>query len=179
MANPIVDDRAFQQQFEQAQATAERANQTEPRAIAAYYEPSVRMITVRLRSGASFSFPPDIAQGLADAAPPGRPCASRDYAHGRRTALGNSGHRFYRRRTTGGAIWHPKMDGEVTSTVVPGSGLNRCLLEPRYAAESADELEAMVAMAFTQCLCKRIASFGDDQAIGFSDCLLGRRQGEE
>ena len=65
----------FQQQFEQAQAAAELANRTEPRAlakppgtgIAAYYEPNDRTITVRLRSGASFRFPVDIVQGLADA----------------------------------------------------------------------------------------------------------------
>jgi hypothetical protein len=70
-----MDDRAFQQQFEQAQAAAELANLTEPRATAAYYEPNVgeasrngnRTITVRLRSGASFSFPVDIVQGLAGA----------------------------------------------------------------------------------------------------------------
>jgi hypothetical protein len=69
MANPTLDDQSFQQQFEQAQAAAELANLTEPRAlatppgtgIAAYYEPSDRAITIRLRSGASFSFPVDIA----------------------------------------------------------------------------------------------------------------------
>jgi hypothetical protein len=67
MANSTLDDQIFQQQFEQAQAAAELANLTEPRAIAAYYEPNERTITVRLRSGASFSFPVDIVQGLADA----------------------------------------------------------------------------------------------------------------
>ena len=30
MANPTLDDRTFQQQFEQAQAAAELANLTEP-----------------------------------------------------------------------------------------------------------------------------------------------------
>jgi Protein of unknown function (DUF2442) len=67
MANPTLDEQTFQQQFEQAQAAAELANLTEPRAIAAYYESSERTITVRLRSGASFSFPVDIVQGLAGA----------------------------------------------------------------------------------------------------------------
>ncbi len=67
MADLTIDDLTFQQEFEQAQATAAQANQTEPRAIAAYYEPSDRLIIIRLRSGASFSFPPDIAQGLAGA----------------------------------------------------------------------------------------------------------------
>ena len=34
MANPTLNDRTFQQQFEQAQAAAELANLTEPRALA-------------------------------------------------------------------------------------------------------------------------------------------------
>jgi Protein of unknown function (DUF2442) len=65
MANPTLDNQTFQQQFEQAQAAAQLANLTEPRAIAAYYEPTDRTIIVRLRSGANFSFPVDIVQGLA------------------------------------------------------------------------------------------------------------------
>ena len=63
----LPENQTFQQQFEQAQAAAEFANLTQPRAIAAYYEPNERIITVRLRSGASFSFPVDIVQGLASA----------------------------------------------------------------------------------------------------------------
>jgi len=47
-------------------------------------------------------------------------------------------------------------------------------------------IEAAVEMAYslrhprnTKCLCKRIASFLDDGAIGFSDCLLGWRLQDE
>ena len=69
MANPITDDRIFEQQFEQAETAAIQANQTEPRAIAAYYNSDENLIIIRLRSGAQFSFPPDIAQGLAGASP--------------------------------------------------------------------------------------------------------------
>ncbi len=69
MIKPGLDDCAFQQQFEQAQAATEQANHTEPRAIAAYYESIEGLIIIRLRSGASFSFPPNIAQGLAEASP--------------------------------------------------------------------------------------------------------------
>ena len=69
MVNPILDDLAFQQQFEQAQVAAAQANQTEPRAVSVYYEPNDHLIVVHLRSGACFSFPPDIAQGLAGASP--------------------------------------------------------------------------------------------------------------
>jgi hypothetical protein len=43
------------------------------------------------------------------------------------------------------------------------------------AAEIEYPVEAVVEMAFTKCLCKRIASFLDDEAIGFSDCLQGQR----
>ncbi len=69
MVNLIPDDRSFEQQFDQAQAAAAQANQTEPRAIAAYYNPDENLIIIRLRSGAQFSFPPDIAQGLSGASP--------------------------------------------------------------------------------------------------------------
>ena len=69
MVNPTFDDRTFQQQFEQAQAATKQANRTEPRAIAADYDSTDRLIVIRLRSGASFSFPPDIVQGLANASP--------------------------------------------------------------------------------------------------------------
>jgi hypothetical protein len=68
MANAATpEDLTFEQQFEQAQAAAMQANLTEPRAIAAEYDAAAGLVRVHLRSGASFSFPPDIAQGLAGA----------------------------------------------------------------------------------------------------------------
>jgi hypothetical protein len=77
MTNPTInvsetssaENRTFQQQFEQAQISATQANQTEPRAIAAHYAPTEHLIIIHLHSGARFSFPPDIAQGLAGANP--------------------------------------------------------------------------------------------------------------
>ena len=45
----------------------------------------------------------------------------------------------------------------------------------RRSAEIEYPLEAIVEMAFTECLCKRIASFLDEEAIGFSDCLIEQR----
>jgi hypothetical protein len=77
MANPSInvsetaspEKRTFQQQFEQAQTAAIQANQAEPRAIAAYYDPTQHLIIIHLHNGARFSFPPDIAQGLAGASP--------------------------------------------------------------------------------------------------------------
>jgi hypothetical protein len=67
MVNPAPEDVVFQQQFEQAEACAIQANLTEPRAIAAHYDLASGLIMIRLRSGAVFSFPPAIAQGLAGA----------------------------------------------------------------------------------------------------------------
>ncbi|MCU0549093.1 MAG: DUF2442 domain-containing protein [Leptolyngbya sp. Prado105] len=67
MAETAFDDQKFQQEFEQVQAAAVQANLTEPRAIAAYYDVEAELIVVKLRSGASFSFSPEIAQGLKGA----------------------------------------------------------------------------------------------------------------
>lgn len=44
-----------------------QASVTQPRAIAAEYDPETKLVRVHLRSGASFSFPPEIAEGLAGA----------------------------------------------------------------------------------------------------------------
>lgn len=68
MVEPLLEDLAFQQQFEHAQTAAIQANATGPRAISAYYDPEARLIIMQLRSGATFSFPPEVAQGLAGAA---------------------------------------------------------------------------------------------------------------
>lgn len=68
MVEPTLDNLAFQQQFDRAQAAAVEANLTEPRAIAAHYDAAAGLVMIRLQSGAIFSFPPEIAQGLAGAA---------------------------------------------------------------------------------------------------------------
>lgn len=67
MVEPALEDLEFRQQFERAQAAAIWANITEPRAIAAYYDAEAKLVIVRLQSGAIFSFPPEIAQGLCGA----------------------------------------------------------------------------------------------------------------
>ncbi|MDX2214312.1 MAG: DUF2442 domain-containing protein [Oculatellaceae cyanobacterium bins.114] len=69
MVEPSLEDLAFQQQFEEAQSAATQANLTEPRAVSAYYDSTVGLVIIRLQSGAIFSFPPEIAQGLAGAEP--------------------------------------------------------------------------------------------------------------
>ena len=43
--------------------------ETEPRAVAARYDARTRRIVVDLASGATFAFPPALAQGLCDATP--------------------------------------------------------------------------------------------------------------
>ena len=69
MVDLTTEDLAFQRQFEQAETAAIQANLTEPRAVSAYYDSDAGLIILRLRSGATCSFPPDIAQGLAAAKP--------------------------------------------------------------------------------------------------------------
>ncbi len=64
-----VDDAMLDKQIEQARKAADMANATEPRAIAAYYDATNDLVVIRLKSGAVFSFPPKIAQGLTEASP--------------------------------------------------------------------------------------------------------------
>jgi len=46
--------------------------------------------------------------------------------------------------------------------------IQRALLA--HAQETQYPLERVLEMAFTQCLCKRIAGFLDSEAITFADC---------
>ena len=52
-----------------AREAAAIANVVEPRAESAYYDESSDRIVINLKSGATFSFPPALAQGLAGASP--------------------------------------------------------------------------------------------------------------
>lgn len=63
----LLDDAQFLEQYQRAVAAANQASATEPRAVAAYYDTVNHLITLHLNSGAMFSFPPDIAQGVAGA----------------------------------------------------------------------------------------------------------------
>ncbi|MFN9176303.1 MAG: DUF2442 domain-containing protein [Synechocystis sp.] len=69
MDNSSVKEHAFANAFAKAQVAAQLANLTEPRAVSAYYDHTKHLISIQLLSGASFTFPPDIAQGLAGAKP--------------------------------------------------------------------------------------------------------------
>jgi hypothetical protein len=60
---------AFDQEYERAKRAAARADRVEPRAKSARYNRRTNRIVVELRNGASFIFPPELAQGLAGASP--------------------------------------------------------------------------------------------------------------
>lgn len=57
----------FDNEYERAVGVAKAADATEPRAVAARYDRKANRIVVDLRGGASFMFPPELAQGLAGA----------------------------------------------------------------------------------------------------------------
>lgn len=56
-------------QIEAANERGRIAYATEPRAVAARYDAKAGRIVVELASGATFGFPPALAQGLCDASP--------------------------------------------------------------------------------------------------------------
>ena len=64
-----MEDRAFDQEFERAKRAAARADRIEPRAKSARYDRRTNRIVVELRTGATFMFPAELAQGLAGASP--------------------------------------------------------------------------------------------------------------
>lgn len=64
-----MEDRAFDREYETAKRAAARADRIEPRAKSARYDRRTNRIVVELRNGASFIFPPELAQGLAGASP--------------------------------------------------------------------------------------------------------------
>jgi len=63
-----LQDSEFEAQFRQAQEYGKQVTVMETQAVEAYYDRTNRLVVVHLRSGAVFSFPPNIAQGLSDAA---------------------------------------------------------------------------------------------------------------
>jgi hypothetical protein len=63
----VIDDAQFLEQYQRALEAARQFRATEPQAVSVHYDDINRLIVIRLSSGESFSFPPDIAQGLAGA----------------------------------------------------------------------------------------------------------------
>jgi len=64
-----LKDKAFDQEYLSAKRAAARAEINESRAKSARYDRRTNRIVVELRSGATFMFPAELAQGLAGAAP--------------------------------------------------------------------------------------------------------------
>ena len=62
-------DETLQTQIQTARKAAELADQSEPRADSAYYDRNCDRIIIHLKNGATYSFSPAIAQGLAKAPP--------------------------------------------------------------------------------------------------------------
>jgi hypothetical protein len=56
-------------QVEAAQARGQVEQDTALRALSAHYDPRKKLIVIELVNGSSFSFPPQLAQGLANAHP--------------------------------------------------------------------------------------------------------------
>jgi hypothetical protein len=60
-------ERDFNREYDAAVKAAALSDKTEPRAAAARYDRRSNRIIVELRNGASFLFPPELAQGLRGA----------------------------------------------------------------------------------------------------------------
>ncbi|MDY6782112.1 MAG: DUF2442 domain-containing protein [Cyanobacteriota bacterium] len=56
-------------EIQQAKAAWKKAEATEPRAQSVHYDESDNLITIHLKNGVIFSFPPELAQGLEGASP--------------------------------------------------------------------------------------------------------------
>lgn len=67
MDNIIFDQKILEEEIQNARQAALIANTREPRAESAYYDWRTGKITIDLKYGVSFSFPPEIAQGLVGA----------------------------------------------------------------------------------------------------------------
>lgn len=61
--------KSLDQEYDDATRAAKLADQIEPRARSARYDRRRNRIVIELRNGASFLFPPELAQGLAGASP--------------------------------------------------------------------------------------------------------------
>jgi hypothetical protein len=69
MVNSSWDETRLKAAIASSREAADIANAVEPRAESAYYDPSRDRVIINLKSGTTFSFPPALAQGLADASP--------------------------------------------------------------------------------------------------------------
>jgi hypothetical protein len=73
-----IDDVQFLEQYQRAVEVARQSSATEPQAVSVHYDDINRLVVIRLNSGASFSFPPDIGSRLGWCIAR-RPSSRRDY----------------------------------------------------------------------------------------------------
>ena len=69
MDNTDINEETIKDAIARAREAAAMAEAKGPRADSAYYDWDSGKITINFQHGASFSFPPEIAQGLTDASP--------------------------------------------------------------------------------------------------------------
>ena len=62
-----IDDKEFDKQFADATKRGEIALREEPRAVSVRYDKRKKRVVVDLNTGATYIFPPDVAQGLSNA----------------------------------------------------------------------------------------------------------------
>jgi DNA invertase Pin-like site-specific DNA recombinase len=60
-------DKDFVERYDRAVESAAQSDRYEPRATSAYYDSKKGRVVVELVNGATFIFPPDVAQGIEDA----------------------------------------------------------------------------------------------------------------
>ena len=66
-ATRTITDKEFEREFKRATAEGKRRDAADPRARGAWYDASQDRVVIELTNGATFSFPPAIAQGLRGA----------------------------------------------------------------------------------------------------------------
>jgi len=63
----LIDSKEFNRQYAEAKKRGEYHLQTTPSAEKAYYDARQKRVVVELSNGCVFMFPPELAQGLAEA----------------------------------------------------------------------------------------------------------------
>ena len=64
-----LKEKTLPEEIQKARQAAEIADVAEPRADSAYYDSQAGLIVINLKNGATFSFPPTLAEGLGTATP--------------------------------------------------------------------------------------------------------------
>ncbi len=62
-----INEAEFERQSKEAKERGEKALREEPRAVAVRYDRKQKRIIINLNNGATYIFPPKLAQGLSDA----------------------------------------------------------------------------------------------------------------